>query len=243
MRFDAPLREGTLLRRYKRFLADIELDTGETVVAHCPNPGSMATCAPEGARAWVSYSDRKGRKLPYTWEIVDVDGELVSVNPVRSNRLVVEAIEKGRVPELGGYDDLRTEVSWGDSRFDLELSRGEERCIVEVKTATLDVGKHTCAFPDSVTARGARHLEGLARAARRGHRAVLLFCCARSKTRRVQPADHIDPVYGVALRKAMKAGVEVLAYRCRVTPSEVRLDKRIPVVVPAGRQNRDQMRN
>jgi len=231
VRFDAPLAEGRLLRRYKRFLADIELETGEQIVAHCPNPGSMATCAPEGARAWVSRSDRPNRKLPFTWEIVEVDGELVSVNPVRSNKLVVEAIEKARIAELVGYDELRTEVTFGDSRFDLELTRGDERCIVEVKTATLDVGKRTSAFPDSVTKRGTRHLEGLAQAVREGRRAVLLFCCARSKTLRVRPADHIDPVYGVALRKAVAAGVEVLAYRCRVTPTEVRVAKAIPVVL------------
>lgn len=227
VRLPSPLLSGRLIRRYKRFLADVEIDEG-IVVAHCANPGAMTTCAPEGAPVWLSESDNPRRKLRYSWELVDVDGELVSVNTARSNRVVEEALNAGRIPELAGYRAVEREVRWGKSRLDFVL-RGAPDCLVEVKTVTLKTGAGECAFPDSVTARGRRHLEELIGAVGAGRRAVLLFLCARAGTRRIRPADEIDPAYGATLRAAAAAGVEVLAFGCVLSPSEIVLGERLPI--------------
>ena len=225
------LVEGRLIRRYKRFLADVELPGGEVVVSHCPNPGSMRTCAPERAPVWLSRSDRPGRKLPWTWELVRTDdGAMVCVNTGRANMVVAEALAARAVPELRGWGDVQREVRYGDrSRVDFTLSRGARRCFLEVKSVTLGLGPRLAGFPDSVTARGTRHLEDLMREQRGGQRAVLLFCVNRSGARAVKPADDIDPVYGATLRRAAAAGVEILAYRCRVTPHELTLSQPVPV--------------
>jgi sugar fermentation stimulation protein A len=232
MLYERPLLEGRLLRRYKRFLSDIELPGVGEVVAHCPNPGSMATCAPEGARVWISESDRKSRKLRYTWELVEADDAMVMVHTGRANGIVAEGIEAGVVAELRGYDRMHREVKYGErSRVDFLLERGDARCFVEVKSATLGLGDRISAFPDAITARGKRHLEELIRVVEGGDRAMLLFCCNRDPSREVRPADHIDPAYGEALRRAADAGVEILAYRCDVSPDGVWLRARIPVVM------------
>jgi len=229
VQFGTPLLEGRLVDRYKRFFADVRLRNGHVVVSHCANPGSMRNCRPDGARVWISRSDDPRRKLRYTWELVEVEGALVCVNTAHANRVVAEAIEAGGVPELAGYDELRREVPVGDSRLDLMLSRGDERCYVEVKSVTLGVGGGVSAFPDSVTARGARHLRELMALAGAGHRAVMLFSCGRSDTRAMRPADEIDPVYGATLREAAAAGVELLAYRCDIDTEGVWLRERVPV--------------
>jgi sugar fermentation stimulation protein A len=233
MHFERPLLEGRLVRRYKRFLADIELPGRGEIVAHCPNPGSMATCAAEGGRVWVSESDNPTRKLRYTWELADTGGAMVMIHTGRANTIAVEGIEAGVVAELRGYQRLRREVKCGKrSRIDVLLERGDERCYVEIKSVTLGLGGQVSAFPDAVTARGKRHLEELIRIVETGDRGVLLFCCGRDPSREVRPADHIDPAYGEALRRALAAGVEVLAYRCEVSPAGVWLRERVPLVIP-----------
>lgn len=233
MRYERPLIEGRLLGRYKRFLSEVELPGLGVVVAHCPNPGSMATCAPEGARVWLSQNDSPRRKLRYTWELVEVDGEMVMVHPGRANDLVAEALKADRVAELRGYERVRREVRCGEtSRLDFLLERAHARCFVEVKSVTLDLGEGISAFPDAVTARGRRHLEALGVCVAAGDRAALLFCASRAGSREVRPADHIDPAYGEALRRAAKFGVELLAYRCEVAPEAVWLRESIPVVLP-----------
>jgi sugar fermentation stimulation protein A len=232
VRFDPPLIEGRLVRRYKRFLADIELPGG-VVVAHCPNPGSMQTCAPEGAQVWVSESDSPKRKLKHTWELVRAGDAMICVHTGRANAIVAEAIEADRIDELAGYPTRRREVRYGEaSRIDLLLERPGERCYVEVKNVTLTLGDRVSAFPDSVTARGTRHLRELEAMVRAGHRAVMLFCCSRDDTALVRPADAIDPTYGRALREAVRTGVEVIAYRCDVTPEQVQIAGRVPVELP-----------
>jgi sugar fermentation stimulation protein A len=232
MVFERPLVEGRLRRRYKRFLADIELPEQGVVVAHCPNPGSMATCADEGGRVWVSESDNPGRKLRYTWELAEVGEAMVMIHTGRANAIAVEGIEAGVINELQGYERLRREVRCGErSRIDVLLERGDERCYVEIKSVTLGLGDQISAFPDAVTARGKRHLEELIRVVEAGDRGVLLFCCGRDPSREVRPADHIDPAYGQALRRAIAAGVEVLAYRCDVSPAGVWLRERLPLVI------------
>ena len=232
MKFDPPLLPVKFVRRYKRFFADIELDSGELVVAHCPNTGSMKTCLEPGSPAWVSPSDNPKRKLKFTWEIAQVGTAKIYVNPVAANAVVVEGIERGVVTELSGYSELKREVKYGqNSRIDVVLSSGKKRCYVEVKNVTLDVGGQRTTFPDSVSVRATKHVEELIRVKQSGDRAVLLFCVSRSNAISVGPADDIDPVYGEALRRAAKQGVELLAYRVSITPKRVLLKKSIPVIL------------
>ncbi len=234
MLFEAPLIQGHLLRRYKRFLADVVLATGEVVVAHCANPGSMLTCAPEGALVWLSVHDNPRRKLEHTWELVAAAGQLVCVNTARANRVVAEGLERGVVRELSGFDALRPEVRLGErSRIDFVLYRGSARTYLEVKSVTLDAGDGVSAFPDSVTERGARHLRELMAAVRAGHRAAMLFCAQRGGTRAVRPADEIDAEYGRTLREAGRAGVELYAYACEVSPDGIWLRERVPLLLEA----------
>lgn len=231
MRFDSQLTEGRLIRRYKRFLADIELPGGDVVVTHCPNPGSMITCAPDRARVWISKSNNPKRKLAYTWELVESAGAMVCVNTSRANDIVAEAIDAGIIEELTGYDTLRREVKYGEnSRVDIVLERDDDdRCFVEVKSVTLSFGNRVSAFPDSVTVRGTKHLRELVRVVEGGDRAVLFFCCNRDDTEVVRPADDIDPVYGRTLRAAKAAGVELIAYRCDVSPTNIEMRERVPI--------------
>lgn len=232
MRFHPPLLPGRLLRRYQRFLADVRLADGSTVTAHCPNPGSMMTCLVTEGQVWLSRHDKPSRRLKYTWEIAKVGNARVMVHPARANGLVAEAIRLGVIEELSGYDTVRPEaIVTPATRFDFALEKGQKRCYVEVKSATLAIGGGRVAFPDAKTERGVKHLVELMAAADRGHRAVLLFCASRSDARQVEPADAIDPRYGSVLREAAASGVEVIAYGCRVTTKEIRLVRRVPVVM------------
>ncbi|MGE0327176.1 MAG: DNA/RNA nuclease SfsA [Polyangiaceae bacterium] len=223
------LYRGRLLKRYKRFLADIELDSGEFITAHCANPGAMTGLAVPGSEVYLSKSDDPKRKLAYSWELCRVARGLVCVNTARANPLAHEALLASRIAELAGFLTCRREVSVGESRIDFRLEFEDGPCWVEVKNVTLDRGEGTSAFPDSVTKRGARHLRELSDLKRRGERAVLLFCSSRSDTRRVIPARDIDPAYADALIEAHVSGVEILAYAARVTQRELSLTHRVPV--------------
>lgn len=236
MIFEPVLKGGVLLRRYKRFLADIVLDTGETITAHTPNTGSMLGCAVPGSRVWLSHSANPGRKYAHSWELVEVaPGVTVGINTHLPNRLVQEGIEQGRIPELQGYAKLRREVRYGEegSRIDLLLSDHARHpdAFVEVKNVTAAVEAGIALFPDAVSARGSKHLRELANQAERGQRAVILFCVQRCDVHEVRPADAIDPLYGETLRKALERGVEALAYQVRVSPEGAELLQRLPVVV------------
>ena len=218
MQIELPTLEARLLRRYKRFLADVRLADGEVVTVHCPNPGSLLGCLPEEGRVVLRDSQDPRRKLRYTFQTVEVDGTWVNVDTSLPNRLVAEAIEAGRIPELAGYDELRREVPYGESsRIDLLLERPGERCYVEVKSTTLVEGERAL-FPDAVTVRGKKHLEELGRMVAEGHRAVMFFLVSRGDVTSFAPADEIDPAYGETLREVVAAGVEALAYATRVTP-------------------------
>lgn len=226
-----PLIEGRLIRRYKRFLADVELGDGSVVTAHCPNSGSMKGCAVPGSRVWLSTSDNAKRKLPHTWELVEVGGCMIGLNTGLPNRLVAEAIGNGTIAELQGYDAIRPEVPYGDhSRIDLLLESPGCRCYVEVKNVTL-VEDGRALFPDAVTTRGQKHLQELMRVVQEGGRGVIFFTVQRGDGCAVSPADAIDPEYGRLLRLAIQNGVEALAYRAEVTAGEIRLTERLPVVV------------
>jgi len=226
-----PLLPGTLVKRYKRFLADIVLEDGSTVTVHCPNSGSMKGCATPGSRVYISRSSNPGRKYPFTWELVETDGFWAGINTALPNHLVRDAIENGTVAELQGYETLRPEVPYGEhSRIDLLLESPNQRCFVEVKNVTL-VEDGLALFPDAVTIRGQKHLNELMSVVREGDRGVIFFTVQRGDGASVSPADAIDPEYGRLLRLAMKNGVEALAYRALVTPKEIVLTERMPVVV------------
>ena len=234
MKFPHPLVEGRLLRRYKRFLADIQLPQG-VVTAACPNTGSMMGCCEAGNRVWLSESEKASRKYRHTWELVEVGGVLVGINTGLPNGVVAEAIEAGLIPELAGYASLRREVKFGEegSRVDLLLEAPDRvDCYVEVKNVTAAASKGVAVFPDSVSERGAKHLRELIRLRARGLRPVQVYCVQRGDVHEVRPADGIDHEYGRMLREAIAAGVEVLAYRAEVTPGEIRIAERIPVVCP-----------
>lgn len=231
--YDPPLVEGRLISRYQRFFADVALSGGRgTVTSHCPNPGSMKTCAEDGCRVWVQPKTGGG-KLDWGWELAEIGGQLVSVNPTRSNALVAAAIAADAIPELVGYPKLRREAEALDSRLDFLLVRGarnKDRCFVEVKTVTMDGGAPgLAAFPDSVTDRGVRHLETLRALRKQGYRTMLLFIVARGGSVRMRPADEIDPAYGTALRAAEKAGVELLAYQAIPSIAGLGFGARVPI--------------
>jgi len=231
MRIEQPVLAGCFVRRYKRFFAEVELEDGTLITAHCPNTGSLAGCLASGSRAILRDSQDERRKLRYVFQAIQVGRTLVNVDTSLPNRVVQEAVEAGAIPELAGYDELRREVAYGESsRIDLLLSRRRSRrlCYVEVKNTTLAQG-HTAQFPDAVTERGRKHLFELAGMVAGGHRAVQLFFVSRSDVRRFAPADAIDPAYAAALRAAARAGVEVLAYSARVRPDSLAIHRRLPV--------------
>jgi sugar fermentation stimulation protein A len=232
--YSGKLVEGRLIRRYKRFLADIQLAEG-VITAACPNTGSLMGCCEAGSRVWLSESGSATRKYRHTWELIEVGKVMVGINTGLPNALVAEAIANGTIGELSGYSSIRREVAFGEerSRVDLLLEgAGREDCYVEVKNVTAAASKGVALFPDCVSARGSRHLRELVRLKARGLRPVQLYCVQRGDVKEVRPADGIDHEYGRALRAAIAAGVEVLAYRAEVTTREIRLAERIPVVCP-----------
>ncbi|UFH49998.1 DNA/RNA nuclease SfsA [Pseudomonas sp. KNUC1026] len=233
MRFDPPLERATLLRRYKRFLADVQLPSGELLTLHCPNTGSMLNCMKEGGAVWFSRSNDPSRKLPGTWELSETpQGRLACVNTGRANALVEEALRAGMIEELAGFTSLRREVAYGQerSRIDFYLEYAQGPAWVEVKSVTLGFDANgVAAFPDAVTQRGAKHLRELAALARQGLRAVQLYCVNLTGVDAVRPAEEIDAAYATALREAVAAGVEVLAYGARLDEHQIAIDRRLPV--------------
>lgn len=222
-----PLTKGTLLRRYKRFLADVDLG-GEVVTAHTANPGAMLGLTRAGSTVYLSHHDNPRRKLAYSWELIRVGRCWVGLDPIRSNALVDEGIDRGVISELSGYAERRNEVRVGESRLDRLLQSGDEHCYVEVKTATL-VEDGVARFPDAVSVRGLRHLEELRELAQQGHRAVLCFVVQRADAHAVGPADAIDPDYGAKLREVARSGVEVIAYRATVSTRAISLRTKLQV--------------
>jgi sugar fermentation stimulation protein A len=227
MRFSAPLVTGTLVRRYKRFLADVLLDGGEAVTAHCANPGTMLGLAAPGSRVWLSVSADPRRKLAHSWEIVEADGGLVGINTSLPNALVAEAITSGAVPELAGYATPRREVKYGQSsRVDMLLTTDDRPpAYVEVKNVHLMRAAGLAEFPDCVTTRGAKHLVELGDMVEAGHRAVMVFLVQRSDCTRLSLAADLDPAYARAFALARRRGVEAIAIGCSVTPEAIVADR------------------
>lgn len=235
MRFPTPLKRGRLVQRYKRFLADVILDDGTAVTASCPNTGSMLGLTTPGSTVWLSESTSATRKYAHTWEMVEADlghgPTLVGINTGLPNRIVSEAIPAGTIPELAGYASLRREVKYGiASRIDILLEDPERgRCYVEIKNVHLSRTHGLAEFPDCRTERGAKHLAELSEMVRHGHRAVMLYLVQRSDAERFAFASDLDPTYAKAFIAAKAAGVTALAYRCRLSPSDIEIDATLPI--------------
>jgi len=224
-----PLVRGTLVKRYKRFLADVILENGTTVTAHCPNTGSMTDCCEPGRPVYLSVHDNPKRKYPHTWELIQMPESLVGVNTLVPNRLVKQAVLTGQVAELAGYAEVRSEVRMGArSRVDLMLQDDKRgTCHVEIKNCTM-VRDDRAYFPDAVTTRGLKHLHELAALVSKRNRSVMFYLIQRMDAEEFRPADHIDPAYGKALRQAVAQGVEILAYDVHIDLRGIRLNRRRP---------------
>jgi sugar fermentation stimulation protein A len=236
MRFSTPLIPATLIKRYKRFLADVALPAGETITVHVANPGAMTGLATPGARVWLSKSDNAKRKLPHSWELVEVDfgggAELVGVNTAHPNPLVGAALASGAVPELAGYDTIRREVKYGkNSRVDFLLeSATRPPCYVEIKNVHLMRRPGLAEFPDAKTERGAKHLVELGDMVEQGARAVMLYVIQIGSATRFKLARDIDPKYGAAYDAARVRGVEALAWKCRIEHGGIAIDTPVPIL-------------
>lgn len=240
MRFGSDLVPATLLRRYKRFLADVELADGSVITAHVANPGAMTGLQTEGAKVWLSKSPSLARKLPYSWELIEVDFggglELTGVNTMHPNPIVAEALAAGVIPDLRGYATIRREVKYGrvingkGSRIDFLLEDPvRPPCYVEVKNVHLMRRAGVAEFPDSITARGAKHLDELAEMVASGARAVMLFVIQIGSAQSFELARDIDPAYARAFDRARKSGVEALAWTCTLTRQEITLGRSVPI--------------
>ncbi len=229
MKFNAPLLRGTLIKRYKRFLADVRLEDGDIVTVVCPNTGSLRSCNAPGSPVLLSESDNAKRKYPHTWEMIFTNTVWVGIHTGRTNGIVLEGIQKKKIPALSHYEEIKREV-WVNkhSRLDACLLKGGEKCFIEIKNVSL-AEKNIAYFPDAVTMRGTKHLHELMKLKKKGHRACMIFLVQRKDVSIFMTADHIDPVYGKTLRKAVKHGVEIFVYAAKVSPRGIALWKPLAV--------------
>ncbi|MFL2541259.1 MAG: DNA/RNA nuclease SfsA [Candidatus Latescibacterota bacterium] len=238
MKFSEPLIKGKLIRRYKRFLSDIELN-GETVVAHCANPGAMTGLNSPGSEVWLSANRNPKAKLNWRWELIRVGNNLVGINTSHPNGILTEAIKAGQIETLNGYDNLRREVKYGqNSRIDVLLEHNERPpCYVEIKNVHLKRDlpgrKNAAEFPDSVTKRGTKHLVEMSNMVREGARAVMVYLVQRSDCDHFRVAEDVDPVYAETLAQARASGVEVICYDCDISVFEISVSRRLPLQLKA----------
>ena len=227
MKFETQLVHGTLIKRYKRFLADVKLDDGTEVTAHCTNSGSMKSCLEDGAEVYLTPVNDPKRKTKFTWEMIRINGDWVGINTGNPNKLVAEAVEQGTIPELDGYTSVKREVKFEDSRFDVFAENEHERCFIEVKNVSMREGNYAL-FPDAVTTRGQKHLKTLIQVKQAGMRAVMVYVIQRSDVDIFAPAREIDPAYANALKEAFEAGVEIFPMQAKVTPEGIEFVKQLP---------------
>ena len=229
MKFESKLIKATILKRYKRFLSDIELENGEIICAHVPNTGSMKTCWEENWSVYLSESNNPKRKLKYTLEMTDNGSSLISVNTGLTNKLAKEALENNVIQEFLGYENIKAEQKAYDSRFDFFLSGHADQpdAFIEVKNVTLLGENQTALFPDSVSTRGQKHLKDLIKAKKDGNRAAMLYVVNREDVSSFEPAKEIDPTYAQLVNEAKDNGVEILVYQCKLTPEEIVIHKKI----------------
>ncbi|MCL3779244.1 DNA/RNA nuclease SfsA [Prolixibacteraceae bacterium JC049] len=227
MKFEEPLVHGRLIKRYKRFLADVKLDDGTVVTAHCTNSGSMKSCLEDDAEVYLTPVNDPKRKTKFTWEMIKINGDWVGINTGNPNKLAFEIVKNGLIPQFTGYTEVKREVKFGDSRFDVWATNGEETCFVEVKNVTMKEGEYAL-FPDAVTTRGQKHLETLMKVKAEGMRAVMLYIIQRTDVEAFGPAKEIDPAYAQLLKKANDSGVEVIPIQVKVTPEELIVWRELP---------------
>ena len=229
MDFPDPLLRGTLVKRYKRFMADVVLESGDTVTAHCANTGAMLGVQNPGSEVWLSPARNPDRKLKFTWEMIRIGEGLVGINTAHPNKIVAEAIEAGKIPELSGYEDLRREVKYGtNSRIDILLSEdGKPDCYVEIKNVHLMRDTGVAEFPDSVSTRAAKHQGELANMVEQGARSVTVYLCQREDCDSFRLAADIDPDYARAVKDAKQRGVEAICYTCALTPEAISVSHRL----------------
>ncbi|KPJ99731.1 MAG: transcriptional regulator [Desulfobacterales bacterium SG8_35] len=229
MRFEQRLQSGILIRRYKRFLADIELADGSLLTVHCPNSGSMMGCSKPGSPVLFSRSDNPGRKYPHTLEMIQAGDTLVGVNTSLTNKLVRESLENGVVTDFGRLESIMQEVKTSDNtRLDFLLQQDGQSIFMEVKNCSLAENR-VAMFPDAVTVRGTKHLHELAALKNQGHGGAVFFCVQRGDADWFMPASHIDPVYAGTLAQVAEAGVLVIAYQAKISPEEIKITRRLPV--------------
>ncbi len=229
MHFKTKLIPGKLIRRYKRFLADVELENVEVVSAHCTNSGSMISCIEEGAAVYLSPATDPKRKTRFTWEMILINNKWVGINTNIPNILVYEAVRDRAIPALDQYTNVRREVKFEDSRFDVYAENETEKCFIEVKNVSMKVGD-AALFPDAVTSRGRKHLETLIRVKQQGMRAIMVYVVQRMDVKSFGPARHIDPDYADSLQKAIRTGVEVIALQAEVSPTEITITGELPLI-------------
>ncbi|WP_340112918.1 DNA/RNA nuclease SfsA [Maribellus mangrovi] len=228
MKFKTQLIHGKLIKRYKRFLADVELDDGTVVVVHCTNSGTMKSCLESGAEVYLTPVNDPKRKTKFTWEMIRINGDWIGINTGNPNVLANEAIKNNEIPGLTGYSNVKREVKYGDSRFDVFAENEHEKCFIEVKNVTLKEGKYAL-FPDAVTTRGQKHLKTLMQVKADGMRAVMLYIVQRTDVEVFAPAKEIDPDYAAALKDAVENGVEVIVMQAKIKPEEIRFTNLLPV--------------
>lgn len=227
MEFTKPLIHGRLIKRYKRYLADIILDSGETITAHCTNSGTMKSCLEDNAEVYLTPVDDPKRKTKFTWEMIKINDDWVGINTGNPNKLAFEAIKNNEIEKLKGYTEVKREVKFEDSRFDVMAKNESETCFIEVKNCTLKEGNYVL-FPDAVTSRGKKHLETLIKVKEQGMRAVMLYIIQRTDVDKFAPAKEIDPTYAESLKKAYEKGVEIIPIQAKVTPEKIELVKELP---------------
>ncbi len=227
MDFPEKLIHGRLIKRYKRFLADVLLDDNTEVTAHCTNSGTMKSCLEEGAEVYLTPVNDPKRKTKFTWEMIKINGSWVGINTGNPNKLAFDAVVAGTIPELAGYTFVKREVKFGDSRFDVFAENETEKCFIEVKNVSLKEGYYAL-FPDAVTSRGQKHLRTLMEVKAKGMRAVMLYIIQREDVEVFAPAKDIDPQYAQLLKQAVNAGVEVIPMQAKVTPHKIELVKKLP---------------
>jgi sugar fermentation stimulation protein A len=229
MKYSHHLIPGRLIRRYMRFLADVRLESGEVVTAHCTNSGSMKSCLEEGAEVYLSPVTDPKRKTRFTWEMIKINGNWVGINTSVPNRLAYEFMKNNIIPGLEGYTEIRREVKYNDSRLDIMATRPGEICFLEVKNVTMKEGD-LALFPDAITTRGQKHLQTLMDLKKKGMRAVMLYVVQRMDVKAFAPAEEIDPKYAQLLRQAHSQGVEIIPIQVKVSPEEIVYEKVMEVV-------------
>ena len=227
MKFKERLLQGTLIKRYKRFFADIKYKN-EVITAHCPNPGSMLGLLESGNKVWFSISNNPNRKLKYTLEIIEVEKKMVGINTQLANKIVLEALNKKKIKNLIKFNNIKTEVKFSDkTRFDFLISNSKEKCFVEVKNVTLVREKKIAEFPDAITSRGTKHLKELIEAKKQGFKSYILYLIQREDCGYFKIAKDIDEEYKIAYDEAIRSGVKILCYNCKLSNKDIKLNRQI----------------